>query len=442
MRLRLVLLMLVALLCCGCYAHDTTVTMNRDGSGTVEVTAGINKAYERGEVAAGRLAVDSDIARVVLNSFQATSQDLSPDWKPVVAPWDDGSFAGAKLTLSFTNVAMLQAQLKKLLALTQDSGRDDLFSDMQARQVNDQIEISAGLSGQEVTTDNGGPLPSGAEGVGRISWAVTLPQIDSSAPTNYAARNGNLVRWSVPLTELKPGTSLTLTTRGELTPTAATTGATALPTAAATAPATALATALIAASAAPTSATAAQPTALVATALATTTSSTAQPAATTPTATNPPVVAPTPATLTQVARTATPLAAPTIATATALPTQAGNATQQPRSALPTITQVATAFTPTTLPPVAAVGVATLAPLPTAQPAQSARPAATDQAFVPLIGAQQPTALAESVATPAAAEQVRRSPYRYLPTIFLLICSGLCFSYVILRRTQQRRVNEK
>ena len=434
MWLRLILLVLVTLLCCGCYAHDTTVTMNRDGSGTVEVTAGINKAYERGEVAAGRLAVDSDIARVVLNSFQATSQDLSPDWKPVVASWDDGSFAGAKLTLSFTNLAMLQAQLKKLLALTQDSGRDDLFSDMQARQVNDQIEISAGLSGQEVTTDNGGPLPSGAEGVGRIGWAVTLPQIDSSAPTNYAARNGNLVRWSVPLTELKPGTSLTLTTRGELTPTA---GATALPTAAATAPATALATAPVAASAAPTNATAAQPTTL-----ATTTGSSAQPTAITPTATNPPVVAPTPVTLTQGASTATPLVAPTIAAATALPTQADNATQQPRSALPTITQAPTAFTPATLPPVAAIGVATLAPLPTAQPAQSASPASTDQAFIPLIGAQQPTAFAESITTPAAGEPPRRSPYRYLPAIFLLICSGLCFSYVIVRRTQQRRMNEK
>lgn len=423
---RLFILAVILLLCSGCYAHDTAITVNRDGSGSIEVTGGINKAYERGEVAAGRLAADSDIARVILNGFQSTSQDLSPDWKPTIVAWDDGTFAGAKLTLTFTNVTMLQAQVAKLLALTQDSGRNDLLTDMQARQGNDQIDITAAFEGQTLTTDDGAPLPSGAEGIGRVGWSVTMPQVDSAAPTAYATRNGNTVRWAVPLVDLKPGTALQLTTSGRLIAANATALATALPTAQ-----------LIA-----------------------TTSATTQ--ATAPTATTPPIVAssPTASTSNNVQPTVAAVVIPTTTSpsATALPSV--GTPQVPVS--PTV-QLPSSNPVSTLPPVPApatpaapVILPTAQSLPTAQPASrpltpvapaaftpvaaiatlqaaSTAPASTSQAFVPIAAGSAPT----QASTPLPGASRPAQSYQVVTVAVLLICSALCFGYVGVRRLRRR-----
>lgn len=437
MKLRFLILPLLALALCGCYAQDTIVRVNKDGTGTIEVHAGINKAYDASVRDPDDDPQESPNVESIITTVELTAESFPTEWKATTTQWDDGTYQGAQLVLQFTNTAMLQEQLDKLLEEAKANGYSDTIVSLKSTQDQQRMDVRASLIG--VTIDDGGdPLPSGAEGAGRVLWSVALPQVDQCQPNRFATCAANQASWTIPFNSLQVDETIDLATGGLLsgvqaaTPTATSTTvpSTATPT---IAPPTAVpATAIPSTATKPpaTSAATTTPSTQQATAAGASATSVAQNATAATVASRTPTVPPSDSNLPTAIGVFPEAVAPTAQrpTGNALPIVQPSAAAQTSGA----TSVAH-VTPT-------VGVVSTG-TPTSGPAAEAT-VPTDQAFVPIVAdaSQADTAVQPVEAVPLAQPRSRRPtlPGRNAAIVVCLVGAGLCLGYVGVQRLRQRR----
>lgn len=441
MKLRFILFATVVLFLSGCYAQDTLVRVNGDGSGTVEVHAGINKTYDQ---LVNQPGEDEDVSPAVediVSAFQVTIEDqerFPRQWQPKVSPWDDGTYQGAKLELQFANTAVLQQQLTTLLEEAQTSGYSEIIVSLSVEQNSDRIQIKAPLVG--VPFDDGGePLPGGPEGTGRVTWSVTLPQMEACQPSRFATCANNQANWNIPFNGLQQDEQLELVTSGRLQ--AATGTPTTLPTTVSTPVPPAATPTSQPATPVPATTTPTRPPPTVANALTSTStpqSNTAAPTELAGETTLPNAPETLPAPTTPPGGTSGPVwTSPAVSEAVS-PTSASNATVQPRATPATGSPLDTAPAGNL-----AATVANTAPTnTTASTSVVSASAPTEQAFMPIVAdasvANDP-ALNAGVAAPTTGRSGRPAlPYRNSMIVACLLGAAGCLGYVGFRKLQRRR----
>lgn len=434
MKLRLIVLLLAAFALSGCYAQDTILRMNGNGTGTIEVHVGINKAYDA-LVADPEDQGESPNVESIVTTVELTAEDFPPAWQSKVTPWDDGTYQGAKLVVQFTDSGMMQEQLNRLLEEAKGNGYSDTIVSIASQAQQGRVQIKTSLVGV-VIDDGGEPLPSGPPGTGRVLWTVVLPNVDTCETKRFASCTSNQAEWNIPFNSLQPDETIELLAAGQLSAAAPSTNS---PTTAPATPTTAVPTTTASATPIP-------PTAQPPTSTSTAISATAVAATIAPTV--PPTGANTP--------TRTPQAPSTLTAATPAP-QATTA-QEGGSGAAVTAQPAAEASPTRIPvanaqlataPPAQVGPSSVPPVtanpPSSQATTSSPIAAavlpTEQAYAPIVGdASEPNNPVSAVATAPAQARSRRPvlPYRNAGIVVCLLGAAACLGYVGARRLRQRK----
>ncbi|KAB8141335.1 hypothetical protein F8S13_19765 [Chloroflexia bacterium SDU3-3] len=404
------LLLLCALLLSGCYAHDTIVQLNDDGSGTIEVHVGVNQAYQQQQEAAGQVPIDP---QTLYEIFSAEVDNFPEAWQPALDYWSDSTYAGVRLTTQFTDTAMLQSQLNTLREKA--SNYNSMITTLTATRQNDHVSVVAALTGRPFDA-NGDALPAGYPS--RFHWEVQSASVVECTPSRFSSCNSTSALWEFGIDALGNGESLTLTSDSQMgtTPTP-TTPRTITPTPDGNATAT------------PTITLTPQPGGVIV-------------ATSTPTAT------PTPTDTLAITATATAAVdvAPTGFGATPGPGDI-RATEQPTEVviLPRGTSPAQpGRLPTAVAPLATAapaGATTVAQLPPAPAPDTTGPSVR---YLPLVARDASVGAAgESPTRGGTVVQSLRLkrpvlPYRNLMIGLFLLASFVCFAYVLLRRIQMQR----
>jgi hypothetical protein len=175
------------LLLTGCVAFQTTTTIQPDGSGTNEINIGFTKMLLE--------ALEEDDP---FGGIQQETDETLQKWQASIEPWETDVYKGVRITLQFTDLAMLEEQLNTLLGPDAEGGMFDRFV---VRQDGSQILISTKLVQEGMREEDIDPeMRYLLEGF-KLTWTVELPNLEGYSEEAIATRDGNRLTWEFPLSE-------------------------------------------------------------------------------------------------------------------------------------------------------------------------------------------------------------------------------------------------
>ena len=188
----------------GCFSEQIVTKINTDGSGINTIAIGLNKTLivDPPRPPIGQIppnATAKDALKQLESEVQSVAIALPAAWKAQTEPWEDSEFKGFKISIAFTDPAMLEAQLNRIAKLNEENRISDMYQDFKVQQIADAIEIAAKVKveGAKNALPANQPIPSNLRIL--ISWSVEMPSIESFTEERVATRAGNNVTWTFPM---------------------------------------------------------------------------------------------------------------------------------------------------------------------------------------------------------------------------------------------------
>jgi hypothetical protein len=202
--LRLLICIFALLFLSGCFSEQIATKINTDGSGVNTIAIGLNKTL-LGDTPmlpiglAPPNARAQDALQQLETEIQSVVAGLPAAWKAQSEPWEDSEFKGFKISIAFTDPAMLEAQLNRIAKLNEDNRITDMYQGFKVQHVSDAIEMVAKVKvdGAKNLPPPNQPIPQNIRF--RLSWSVEMPSIDSFTEEGIATRDGNNVTWTFPV---------------------------------------------------------------------------------------------------------------------------------------------------------------------------------------------------------------------------------------------------
>lgn len=182
--------LVVLLVLSGCMTQQTQTTITSNGSGTNVILFGFTKDLMQ------QLGEEDPFAEI--NQDVA---DFPSEWQAQIEPWEDDTYQGFRLSTNFADLAMLEAQLNRILGPDADTnnGRSStgMLEQITVQQEGSNIIIS-GVLKQDESSQSGEQPPAEMFGDFKITWSVDMPALQSYSEEGIATREGNRVTWTFP----------------------------------------------------------------------------------------------------------------------------------------------------------------------------------------------------------------------------------------------------
>lgn len=172
----------VVLLLSACVTSQTSTMVQSDGSGTNEFVIA--------------MLSEEMMKRGVGDPFedvQTFGENLPAEWSPSVEPWEDDTHTGIKIVTQFSDPAMLETQLNKVLGpgTMPEAKQGGSFSAFEVQHTGNSISIHTQF--QSATPDGSAPVENF-----KLLWSVSMPGIETYTEDVPATRTGNHVTWHLP----------------------------------------------------------------------------------------------------------------------------------------------------------------------------------------------------------------------------------------------------
>jgi len=182
--------LLLLMLLSGCMTVQSNTTIANDGSGTNQMSVGFTKEFIEFMQQMDENAEDP------FADIEQDMDDVPPEWDATVEPWEDDTYKGVSISTKFTDLAMLETQLNKLLGPDSDEEGDSMFEEFTVTQEGNTVIITTRMVAEGV--DESQDLPFSVDDF-KVTWSVAMPTLESYTEEDIATQDGDRVTWTFPL---------------------------------------------------------------------------------------------------------------------------------------------------------------------------------------------------------------------------------------------------
>lgn len=189
----------------GCITFQAETTIQNDGSGTNVMYVGFSKQLmeEMSEMAEEPGMTTTSQNEDPFSDIEDDVQEFPPAWNAQAEPWENEQYIGAKVTMDFTDLDMLEAQLNQTLgpeSASEDATSGSMFQHFDVQQEGNTVTITTSTTKDETMSADEGEMAAMSGMLGfNISWSIEMPGLTSYTAKSIAIQDGNRVTWRIPI---------------------------------------------------------------------------------------------------------------------------------------------------------------------------------------------------------------------------------------------------
>ncbi len=161
----------------GCMTQQSTTRITSDASGTNEIIIGYTHE------------VVQEMGVNPYDDLQGTEQNQPWQWNTEIVPWEDDTYAGAKIMMRFTELNMMVAQLNRYIGTDEETG-EGTFKAFTVERNGESFVIRTVF--EQVEEDE-------AFADSKVTLTFEMPRVESITLHEYATLEEDRVTWDVPM---------------------------------------------------------------------------------------------------------------------------------------------------------------------------------------------------------------------------------------------------